>query len=78
MKLHFTLRSFFFFNRRKTPGSSLYQLTLKPPITTAADDNFDVSFYLPEKTSPDISCESSTAVNSHEMSRHIFSEDRKK
>ena len=31
--------------------------TFKWPITTAADNNFDYFFYLPEKTSPDISCE---------------------
>ena len=37
-------------------------------------------FYLPEKTSPDISYEASakqTIHNSHEMSRLMFSENRK-
>ena len=53
-------------------------LTLKAPITTAANDNFFFFFYyLSEKTSLDISCESS-ADNSHKISRLVFSEKKKK
>ena len=53
----------------------------EPPITTAADNNFDFFFfffffYLPQKTSPGISCESSWRDNSHEMSTLVFSENR--
>ena len=67
MKLRFTLLGI----------SSMYQLTLKQPITTATDNNFDYFFfYLPEKTNPDISCE--LADDLHKMSRLIFSENRKK
>ena len=55
----------------------MYQLTLKLSFTTAADNNFDYFFYLPEKTSPDISSKF-CLHNSHEMSRLIFSENRKR
>ena len=38
MKLSFTLLAFFVFSRqKKTPGSSVYQLGLKSPITNAAE-----------------------------------------
>ena len=49
--------------------------TLKVQITTAADDNFDF-FYFSEKTSLDISCESSAKQSIH-ISIH-FSEKKKK
>ena len=48
--------------------------TLKPPVTTKADENLlFFLFYFSEKTSLDISCESS-AWHSHEMSRLVSSE----
>ena len=37
------------------------KLTLKAPITTAADDNLFIYFYFSEKTSLEISCESSAS-----------------
>ena len=49
----------------------------KSAIKTAADDNFLFIYFFSEKTSLDISCELS-ACNSHEMSRLIFSEKKKK
>ena len=44
------------------------------PITTAADNNFDYFFffYLPQKTSPGISCESSWQTI-HMNCQHLFS-----
>ena len=47
-------------------------LTLKAPVTTAADDNFFYLFFFSEKTNLDIS------DDSHEMSRLVFSENKKK
>ena len=51
----------------------MYQLTLKPPIAAAADNNFDYFFYLPEKTSPDISCELSAKQTIHMKCQNLFS-----
>ena len=47
----------------------------EPPITTAADNNFDFFFFLPQKTSPGISCESSWQTI-HMKCQHVFSENR--
>ena len=41
--IRFTLLGIFF------SGSSIYQLTLKPPITTAADNSFDYYFICQKK-----------------------------
>ena len=57
-------------------------LTLKVPITNAADDNFDhffffiyCCFFFSEKASFDISCESSARLDdSHGIQRVVFSE----
>ena len=55
---------------------------LKVPITTAADDFFDFFFFLMflEKTSPDISCESSAWPKQmiHMNSQDLFSLKNKK
>ena len=58
-------------------------LTLKVPITTAADDNFFyLFFYFPEKTSLDISCESfvwqMTKQMIHMKCQDLFSLENKK
>ena len=54
----------------------LLTLTLKAPITTAAVDNF--SFYFSEKTSLDISCESSAKQMIHMKCQDLFSLKHKK
>ena len=49
------------------------QLTLKAPITNAADDNFfKFLFYFSEKTSLDISCESSAWQMIHMKCQDLF------
>ena len=54
-------------------------LTLKAPITTAADDNFVLFFfYFSEKTSLDISCESSAWQMIHMKCQDLFSLKKKK
>ena len=55
-------------------------LTLKVPITTAADDNFFFFFffYFSEKTSLEISCESSTWQMIHMKCQNLFSLKKKK
>ena len=53
------------FNSDHTTVSLLPGLTLKAPITTAADENFIYFFYFSEKTSLDISCESSAWQKIH-------------
>ena len=55
-------------------------LTLKAPVTTAADDNFFYIFffYFSEKTSLDISCESSAWQMIHMKCQLVFSEKIKK
>ena len=45
-------------------------LTLKAPITTKADDNFD--FFFQKKTSLDISCESSAKQTIHTKYQDLF------
>ena len=47
----------------------VYVLTLKAPITPAADDDF----FFPEKTSLDISCESSAKQTIHMKCQDPFS-----
>ena len=68
MKLYILHSWAFFF----TSAAHLYE----PPITTAADNNFDYCFfgffYLPQKTSPGISCESSWQTI-HMKCQHLFS-----
>ena len=56
------------------------ELTLKVPITTAADDNFFyfIFFYFSEKTSLDISCESSAWQTIHLKCQDLFSLKNKK
>ena len=58
-----------FFSADDKLGSSMYQLNFKPPITTAAEDNFEFIFFfffcLLGKTSPDISCELSAKQAIH-------------
>ena len=50
------------------------QTTLKAPVTTAADDNsFIFFFYISEKTSLDISCESSAQQTIHMKFQDLFS-----
>ena len=51
-------------------------LTLKAPITTAADNFF--YFYFSEKTSIDISCESSAWQTIHMKCQDLFSLKNKK
>ena len=53
-------------------------LTLKVPITTAADDNFFFFFYFSEKTSLEISCESSAWQTIHMKCQDLFSLKNKK
>ena len=54
-------------------------LTLKATITTAADDSFFYFFYFSEKTSLDISCESSAMQTIHLKCTDLFSlKNRKK
>ena len=48
------------------------------PITTAADDNFFFFFFFSEKTSLDISCESSTWQTIHMKCQDMFSLKKKK
>ena len=50
-------------------------LTLKAPITTKADDNFD---FFQKKTSLDISCESSAKQTIHMKYQDLFSLRNKK
>ena len=48
-------------------------LTLKAPITTKADDDFDLFlYYFQKKTSPDISCESSAKQMMHMKYQDCF------
>ena len=51
------------------------ELTLKVPITTAADNNFSFFFffYFSEKTSLEISCESSAWQTIHMKFQDLFS-----
>ena len=53
-------------------------LILKAPITTAADDNIFYFFYFSEKTSLDISCESSAWQMIHMKCQDLFSLKNKK
>ena len=53
-------------------------LTLKVPITTAADDNFYYFFYFSEKTSLDISCELSAWQTIHMKCQNLFPLKKKK
>ena len=53
-------------------------LTVKAPITTKADDNFDLFFYFQMKTSLDISCESSAQQTIHMKYQDVFSLKNKK
>ena len=53
-------------------------LPLKVPITTAADDNSLTFFYFSEKTSLDISCESSAKQTIHMKCQDLFSLKNKK
>ena len=55
-----------------------FWLTLKVPITTTADDNFDFFFYFQMKTSLDISCESSAKQTIHMKYQDLFSLKNKK
>ena len=47
-------------------------LTLKAPVTTAADDNF-IYLFFSEKTNLDISCESSAKQTIHMKCQDLFS-----
>ena len=62
------------------PLNVFWLLTLKVPITTAADDNFFLFFffYFSEKTSLDISCESSAWQMIHMKCQDLFSLKNKK
>ena len=53
------------------------QLILKAPITTAADDNL-LFYFFSEKTSLDISCESSAKQMIHMKCQDLFSLKNKK
>ena len=56
-------------------GSAGQGLTIKVPITTAADDNFCYFFfYWSEKTSLDISCESAAKQTIQMKCQDFFSE----
>ena len=52
--------------------------TLKAPITTKSDDNFDFFFYFQMKTSLDISCESSAKQMIHMKYQDLISLKNKK
>ena len=68
-----------FSGRTKWPTRVVVPLTLKAPITTAADDNFFIYFfYFSEKTSLDISCESSAWQMIHMKCQDLFSLKNKK
>ena len=62
---------YFFFS-----SSSIYQLTLKPPITIAAGNNFDYSLFARENNSWHFMWIICQADYSHEMSTFVFSENR--
>ena len=53
-------------------------LTLKAPVTTAADDNLLYIFYFSEKTSHDISCELPAWQMIHMKYQDLFSLKNKK
>ena len=53
-------------------------LTLKAPFTTKADDNFFFFFFFSEKTSLDISCESSAKQTIHMKYLDLLSLKNKK
>ena len=65
-------------NKSHCPMSCHTVLTLKAPITTKADDNFDFLFYFQMKTSLDISCESSAEQTIHKKYQDWFSLKNKK
>ena len=62
----------------KLCSSNCFLLTLKAPVTTAADDNFFNFFYFTEKTSLVISCESSAWQMIHMKCQDLFSLKKKK
>ena len=59
---------------RTNVAGTVSELILKAPITTAADENFFYFiFYFSEKTSLDISCESSAWQTIHMKCQDLFS-----
>ena len=54
-------------------NSECTYLTLKAQVTTAADDNVLLCFYFSEKTSLDISCESSAWQTIHMKYQDLLS-----
>ena len=60
-------------------GSKGPELTLKGPVTTAADDNFlFIYLFFSEKTSLDLSCKSSAWHTIHIKCQDLFSLKNKK
>ena len=67
-------------NRSGNNGLTVILLTLKAPVTTKADNNFDFFFffYFQMKTSLDISCEASAKQTIHMKYQDLFSLKNKK